>query len=480
MKTQVLYFRSPIFFIYLLFILFVGFFLGSCSDDDSSDPSPEQANESITQEFTSDFSGGVIELEETKLIVPPNSIPNLSNGEPSTVNFSIEHDSDLPEPLPSGMTAVGPISHFGPEGFIFSDPLWVEFKLPNNLSIDQVALVGYLPDTRNYGVFPITYYDESLGTVGTSVYELGYYFLADIEGLTRSRFAASPGGFILRDGDGRADWYPIGRDRGDQVGDWNSNDTYVKLVITNFTPKYPQDLSAWAPYNPDANGGRRYWEFSTPPRVTGWKPNHNIGIRVHGLPQGDYEANLIISHKYFQQELPECKLYSEPITFSIDGSIECDQFGCEGYDNPPLIPNGGTWMDFNCLQFHPIATEPVCTGEFQATLTWHNGANGDTDLDLRMRGPNGLDVSWENTNPGVGGIILDRDFRFSPGPAQENICAPLISAMPEGEYEIYVDHWDGLDKSYQVRIIAGDKSTSYQGQINAGDPDKIIHTFKLD
>lgn len=454
------------------------FLFTACNDDD--DTSPAEESESITQSVTSDSEGEVIALEGSKLLVPPNSIPTLSDGSTSTVSFSIENNCELPEPLPDGMRSVCAVSHFGPEGFIFSDPLWVQFELPEDLNIDQVALVGYLPDTRDYGVFPITYYDEESRTVGTSVYELGYYFLADIDGLTRSRFAASPGGFILKAGDGQADWYPIGTDRGDALGDvWNSNMNYVKLVITDFTPTYPSDYAAWAEYDPDANGGRRYWEFRTPPNVTGWGPNHRIGIKVHGLPQGEYEANLIISHKDSQLDLPECKIYSKPLNFTITGSVICDQFGCDGYDDPPVIPEGGSWMDFNCLQYHPIATEPVCTGEFQATLTWHNG-DGDTDLDLRLRGPDGLEVSWENENPGIGGLVLDRDWRYEPGPAQENICAPTLSGMPRGEYELRVDHWGGEDKSFQVRVIADDKSTSYQGQINNGDPDKIIHTFTLD
>lgn len=455
------------------------FFIIACNDDDD-DVGPAQENESITRTISSETEGEVIQLEGSSLIIPPNSIPDLSDGSTSNVGFSIENNCELPEPLPDGMRSVCAVSHFGPEGFIFSDPLWVQFELPEDLNLDQVALVGYLPDTRDYGVFPITYYDEESRTVGTSVYELGYYFLADIEGLTRSRFAASPGGFQLYRGYQSNGWYPIGQDRGDLIDNWVSRDNYVKLVITDFVPTYPSDYAVWAEYDPDNNGGRRYWEFQTPPRVTGWKPNHDIGIQVHGLPQGNYEANVIVSHKDSQLDLPECKIYSIPINFTITGSVICDQFGCDGYDNPPVLPEGGNWVDFNCLQYHPIATEPVCTGEFQATLTWHNGTSGDTDLDLRLKGPDGLEVSWENKNPGVGGLILDRDWIDEPGPAQENICAPTLSGMPRGTYELRVDHYGGEDKSFQVRVLADDKSTSYQGQINRGDPDKVIHTFTLD
>lgn len=464
------------------FMILSLFFITACNDDDD-DPSPEEESVSITRTLTSDSEGEVIELEGSKLLVPPNSIPTLSDGSMSTVSFSIENDCELPEPLPDGMTSVCAVSHFGPEGFIFSDPLWVQFELPEDLNLDQVALVGYLPDTRDYGIFPISYYDEESRIVGTSVYELGYYFLADIEGLTRSRFAATPGGFRLYRGYQDDGWYPIGRDRGDELMDnWNFRDNYVKLIITDFIPTNPSDYAVWAEYNPNTNGGRRYWEFQTPPRVTGWKPNHDIGIQVHTLPQGNYEANVMVSHKDFQLDLPECKIYTIPINFTISGSVTCDQLGCEGYDDPPVLPVGGSWVDISCFEFKPPPTEPVCTGEFQATLTWHNGTgtSGDTDLDLRLKTPDGTEVSWENENPDIGGLFLDRDWTSQPGPAQENICAPTLSGMPRGTYELRVDHFDGEDKSFQVRVVAGDKSTSYQGSINAGEPDRVIHTFTLD
>jgi hypothetical protein len=459
-----------------VFILLLGITMvmaGCETDDGPITPIPDD-NKSIVRQLSSNDNGGVIALDESSMIVPPNSIPDLSNGNEAIVSFTIESGADLPKTLPTGMDAVGPITHFGPEGFVFKKAIWLQFELPEDLAVDQVSIVGYLPDTREYGIIPMTYYDEDDRVIGATVYELGYYFLVNVEGLNRARNGQASGGFKLKNFHGNG-WYP----NVVELTPWAASDIYYKIIITNFVPDNPADFASWAPYNPATNGGRRYWEFMTVPNVTGWGPDHNRGLTAMGLPQGTYTAQILASHKYFQLDLPECKVYSVATTFTIKNSLTCTYFGCEGYDNGPTLPADGSWMPTDCYAYNPNVTIPVCTGEFQATLTWFNGDNGDTDLDLHLYGPDGLHIYYGNQNPGIGGIMLDRDVINQAGPVQENICAPLLSDMPRGDYEIRVDHFGGDTKNFQVRVLNGSHSTSYQGDAMDGDDEVLIHSFKL-
>lgn len=460
-----------------VFVFLAGFVFSivGCNLDFLNPSEPEPENESVTLQVNSNAEGGEISLNGTKLRIPPNSIPSLANGDAAAVSFTIESGAGLPKPLPEGMKKVAPVTHFGPEGFIFQDNLWLQFELPNDLALDQVSILGYLPDTRDYGIIPITYYDEENRVVGASVYELGYYFLVNIDGINRTRSPNGSGGFILNFNNTKG-WYP----NTITLPDWAALKTYYKIVVTDFTPAYPSDMGLWAPYDPDANGGRRYWEFGTPPVTTGWGPNHNLGIQAMGIPQGEYKAIVIASYKAFQDDLPICRTYSKVVNFSINASVVCDQISCSGWSQGPTLPEGGSWYDSNCLTYNPDPTVPVCTGDFQATLTWYNGSAGDTDLDLYLYGPDGLTVFYGNENPDVGGIMLDRDVIDDPGPVQENICAPLLSAMPKGLYDVKVDHYSGEEKAFQVRVLVGSKSSSFQGTLKAGDNEILIHEFRID
>lgn len=470
------------FFEYLVFpfVLLIALMLvvnTGCEKDD--DPIiTDDENNSISEQISSDDGNTSFALEGARMIVPSNSIPNLVNGDPATVSFTIEVGSELPKPLPSGMELIEESAHFGPEGFIFQEPIWLTFKLPSGIALDQVSVVGYQSETEEYGIIPISYFDEENKEVGVAVYELGHYFLLNVNGTNRPKSVGLSGGFRLNASHGNG-WYPT-LPSNSGLTQWASDDTYFKLIITDFVPKNPADLAWWAEYDPNSNGGTKYWEFSTPPKTTGWKPNHTLGITGY-LPQGSYTAQLIASHKYLQSDFPECKQYSIPLTFNINTSLQCQQvWGCEGWSDGPVLPPNGTWEPVSCTQYKPLATIPVCTGEFQATLTWNNGDFGDTDLDLHLNGPDGLHVYHANKNPGVGNIILDRDVISDAGPVQENICAPTLSGMPPGEYKVYVDHYDGAPKSYQVRILRGPISQSFSGTISSGDAKDLISTFRIE
>lgn len=457
----------------LAILLFAAFIATSgCKKDDA----PSSQTNSITEQFTTADPGGVVALEGNQLIITPNAIPALANGQAATVSFSIETGGALPKALPSGMKLVGKTVHFGPEGFIFQEPLFVTFRLPDGTALDQVSIIGFDNATQSFGALPITYYDPDSKEVGAMVYELGHYMLANIQDLNRTRSPFGSGGFRVNSFN-TGGWYP---QQGGNLG-WAHADTYQKLIITGFTPKYPEDMALWVNYDPNTNGGRRYWEAQTPPQVTGWKPDHTRGITFMG-PQGSYTAVLINSHKYGQQDLPECKEYSIPLTFTINEPVTCSSgTSCSGWANEPVMNMNGTWSPVSCTQFKPSATIPVCTGEFQATLTWFNGSGsyGDSDLDLHLYGPNGLHAYWSNKNPGLGGITLDRDMIDETGWVQENICAPTLGGMPRGEYRLEVDLFGGQDKEFQVRVLRGSTSNSFTGKVTSADPTKRILTFTL-
>jgi hypothetical protein len=471
MKTK---FRSSrqllpftLFFVFLALGLM--FFNSGCNKD-KVDPDPGPSN-SITQQFSSDTDGGVISMGDFDLIISPNSIPALSNGNAATVTFSIETNGALPKPLPGTIDKESDLVHFGPEGFIFQEPLFVMLPLPAGTGIENLAIITFDNETESYKVYPTTYYDPATNTVGTGVYNLGYFFLGKVEGLTEDLSVdKGQGGFQLNDNN--SDWYPIDGNTWQltgRLGPWSKFDNYHNLYVQDIDFKFEDQRNWYVDFT--------RWVVRTPPKVTGFKPNHDIGIKFFG-PQGRYTWNLRISHKYFQNELPECQDYSIPWIINIDKPVNCGITGCTDFTTPPGLQSNGSWTFVDCLSNRPAPTDPVCTGEFQVTLTWHNGTSGDTDLDLHLVGPNGLEVSWENET-GEGDIMLDRDIISTPGYVQENICAPFLNNMPRGEYRIEVHHFSGLEKDFQVRVVRGNYSNSYSGTL-ANENIKVIETFKLD
>lgn len=442
-----------------------------CKKDDDKNP---DNTISVTKSFTSTDPGGSLTLEGNSLVVEPGTVPRLSNGDPATVNFSVEVNVPLPKAMPSNMKLVGKTTHFGPEGFIMSQPMLLKFRLPDGVAFDQVSVIGYDNAAGKYGVYPITYFDPDAREVGTVVYELGYYMLANVNELNRTRAPFGAGGIQLNSFNNRG-WYP------QAPSNWSTLNTYNKLIITNFVPAFPEEMSIWAPYDPNSNGGQRYWEVWTPSVAAGGSPNHNIGLTFRG-PQGTYTAQLIAYRRTSQLSPQECKQYSIPLTFTIGGPVVCtSSTTCSGWSLAPELPGGGQWNDVDCFSYNPTPTIPVCTGDFQATLTWYNGTgwSGETDLDLHLYGPNNLHVYYGNKTPGVGNITLDRDMISETGWVQENICAPSLAGMPRGDYRLEVDLFSGQDKDFQVRVLRGSQSNTYSGRVTGSDETKTILEFKL-
>lgn len=443
---------------------------GCNKDDANPDPGPSS---SITEQLNSDTEGGVVSLGDFDLVVSPNSIPTLSDGSTATVTFSVETGGAMPKALPGEIDKKGDLVHFGPEGFIFQEPLFVMLPLPPGETVETVSIITFDNETESYKVYPTTYYDPETNTVGTGVYHLGHFFLGNVEDLTEDvSNVKGQGGFHMHSLS--QDWYPIDGVTWQLTGDlgpWGRFENYHKLFVIEFDAKYPEQRNWYVSAN--------RWVVQTPPNVTGWKPNHTAGIKFVG-PQGDYKFGLRISHKYFQLDLPECQDYSIPWEITIDKPITCGFSGCDNYTTITGLPSGGSWTPVSCFSGfdRPEPTVPVCTGDFQATLTWHNGTSGDTDLDLHLYGPDDMHVYWSNET-GPNGILLDRDIISTPGYVQENICAPYMDDMPKGEYRIEVHHFSGLEKDFQVRVVRGNYSNSYSSTLG-DDGTFVVETFTIE
>ena len=124
------------------------------------------------------------------------------------------------------------------------------------------------------------------------------------------------------------------------------------------------------------------------------------------------------------------------------------------------------------------------TGDFQATLRWHNSSDNAADLDLHLDGPNGLHVFYDAKLSGDGSLRLDRDWRTASGDAVENIYQVKDDAgnslpMPPGTYTLRVDHYSGADgMPYQVRVIRNGTVSNFSGTISS-DQEFGLMTFTV-
>ncbi len=111
-----------------------------------------------------------------------------------------------------------------------------------------------------------------------------------------------------------------------------------------------------------------------------------------------------------------------------------------------------------------LNVEAVATAEIQISLTW----NSITDIDLWVVEPDGGKIYYNNSFSATSLGWLDYDNTESYGP--ENIT--FNYKMPEGDYKVYVHHFDGgVVTDYQVTVAIGDNITSYAGDFPLGVTD---------
>lgn len=96
-------------------------------------------------------------------------------------------------------------------------------------------------------------------------------------------------------------------------------------------------------------------------------------------------------------------------------------------------------------------------------LDWHK-LSGNTDLDLHVVDPYGVEIFWNNPHSYQSGGELDRDDRVGPGP--EHI---YFKNAPAGKYEVYVNYYDSETQavtSYTVTSYSGHNTKTSKGSIS--------------
>ena len=106
-------------------------------------------------------------------------------------------------------------------------------------------------------------------------------------------------------------------------------------------------------------------------------------------------------------------------------------------------------------------------------MTWC----GDEDLDLHVRSPSGVKISWSNVLDSTTGGQEGKDsVPDGPGCWVENIVYP--PGAEKGEYTFYVDHFVGIggDDEWTVRVSIGDEEQS----VHTGTGDSEVFSFILE
>jgi uncharacterized protein YfaP (DUF2135 family) len=117
--------------------------------------------------------------------------------------------------------------------------------------------------------------------------------------------------------------------------------------------------------------------------------------------------------------------------------------------------------------YAPLAAQvtQVGTGDVQVTLSW----DVDSDVDLHVVGPDGVDIFYGHPTSATGGELdLDSNAGCSLDHVRnENITWP-VGRAPAGRYIVRVDYWDscGVTRTnYTVRINNGGATQIFSGTL---------------
>lgn len=113
------------------------------------------------------------------------------------------------------------------------------------------------------------------------------------------------------------------------------------------------------------------------------------------------------------------------------------------------------------MQELSLKVEAVATAPIQVSLTW----DSITDIDLWIVEPDGGKIYYANylSSKSLGWLDYDNTEAYGP----ENIT--FNYQMPQGDYNVYVHHYDGgVKTNYQVTIAMGDEVTKYSGDFPEG------------
>ena len=378
-----------------------------------------------TGSFNSTQSGYVETPGGARVYVPVGAVPNLENGDPGTIVFSIESDPGFTVTPPAGETMASQVYMFGPEGFNFASGVTIEIPIMDGVNPEEVSLYRVDPTSGGIEYYCGTY-DTTRGTVKVQTYHFSPWFLTN----------------RLEDQQGNGCAWVT-----------NNSDKWITLCVTNYELAFPEHDSQWVP----AGGWVSYW--------APW--DHDIGVTNEGewwLPQGTYtvciayshDAGLSHVHRIADQQL----VIDNPAhgTWTNLQNWDCTDFEVGG--------ENGTEIEGNC-DCTPVPTIPVGTGDVQVTLTWFNESS--LDLDLWVTDPTG-EMCYYGNNPSSTGGVLDRDNlcgNYENG-RPENIY--WTSSPPAGEYIVEVDWFydcgNGLTgQAFNVRTVVQGVTQTFSSSV---------------
>lgn len=423
-------------------------FLFSC--DNSTNPvEPNNPNPGTgaTKSFTSTDKGS-FDYDGFSIVIKSETVPRLQNNASGTVVFSMNTstamESGIPG-LPAGYSAISKFLKAGPEAFYFNIPVQIFFPASNESSPQNLVIFNYSANSQQWKIVSTSAIDTAGKRIGIDVLELGYFVLTKKLSADNTMSDFRQGGCVF-----------------DHEELW----TNFILTVNTAALEKPEQLSLFA------NGfiGSTY----SGPIFLGCPEGKTKAI----VPQGI--LSFWVSKTVCQGSDPQVYTYTLPASVTVSDPLNF--VGWSTYDAvtyvPFSLPAGGTWVlgrPSGGTGAWPPPTIPFGSGTFQATLTWYNSTESVTDLDLHLYGPNNLHIFWSNrTSPN---FALDRDWISDLGNAIENIFS-TTNTIPSGNYEIKVQHFSGVTKSFNTRIILNGSSTNFSGSLSSGQ-EVTVGTFSI-
>ena len=490
---------------------------------------------SATGKFTYNTGGTVSTTGGQKLEVPPGAVPKNASGQVVEVTFSAETVSTPPKPLPTGVSALGQVTKFGPDAFSFAWPLSTSLPIPTSAtSLSNLKYMRYVPATSGWVSYPgfALATDASNRVIAASVatYDLGYDTLAmQAASPTASaldRFVpyleAAPTKFdrwfnanglktAVAPSADRPETSPdtecttcSGAMRWDSQNCDNSSgaECHYYFVAKNYKPRtswqkdeFTMFLTYW--YNRGNgcawNAGTERFEAVADGNCgtfrTGSEPTGDPApSTLFNISQGDWEFCTTKSQYVIpggSLPLPGKWTYSTLVPVSITQASHntCQVFSCWSNVVGITMPSGGEWKEPAQMTSCPASTTvtiPVGTGDFQATLSWVNTAQANADIDLHLYGPNNIHISYQVKKSTDGSLQLDRDWTSDLGNAVENIYSTGTAPMPSGEYRLTVLFFNDYGygpMSYNVRTIHAGTAKTYSGTLTTKKQEVEIERF---
>ncbi|MBS1519083.1 MAG: hypothetical protein JSS91_13435 [Bacteroidetes bacterium] len=431
--------------------IFISFsvFLNGC-EKDSNMMTPSDPNSPLTgatKTFTS-ADNGTFEYDGFRITLKNETVPRFQNGTAGSVVFSMNtsssSESGIPA-LPSGYSVISKFLKAGPEAFYFNVPVQVFFPAPSESSPQNLVVFRYSPNTMEWKIALTSAIDTSDKKIGIDVLELGYFVLAKKQSADNINSDFRQGGCVF-----------------DMEELW----TNFILTVNTAALEKPEQLALFV------NGfiGSTY----SGPIFQGCPENKTKAI----VPQGT--ITFWVSKTVCQGSDPQVFTYSIPASVTVSDPLEFN--GWSTYDAvtyvPFILPAGGSWVPgrpSSGISGWPSPTIPFGSGTFQATLTWYNSSGGVTDLDLHLYGPDGLHIFWSNRTSA--NFELDRDWTSQLGNAIENIYSTTAS-IPSGNYTVKVQHFSGVTKNFNARVILNGASINFSGSAASGE-EITVYSFNV-